>query len=114
MRYNNNKKIEFLRLNKGVGVMKTNNKVLELEISHYKELSQHIKALQAEQEKLRNKLVKEYFGKHEQYADKNGTVLASYVTSIMHVFSSTDFKHDHPHIYADYTREQEVHTFLVK
>ncbi|VVC76010.1 hypothetical protein AQUSIP_13110 [Aquicella siphonis] len=86
---------------------------IERELLHYKALSDQIKRLTDEKEKLKKALVKSYFESHPVYANKDGSVSASYMPIEVTRLDTQLLHEEQPNIYDKYSYTQQEFRFTV-
>jgi hypothetical protein len=87
--------------------------ILEPELIQYKKLSDQIKQLMEEKEKLKKALIKTYFESNHVYANKEGSITASYMPIEVTRLDVKLLQEEQPKMYDQYTYTQEEYRFTV-
>lgn len=94
-----------------VGLIAKNN--MDTSLTRYMEITDSIKALEAEKAKLKTALIKSYFESNAVYQNKDGSIVASYTAQVRHLFDNEKFKDAHSDMYEEFSYEQTVYYLKV-
>lgn len=87
---------------------------IESKLQRMKQLSDSIKALEAEYAMLKNEVIEDHFMSAQEYRTATGLLLASYKGQKRTHFDQSSFKSHHPDVHSLYCQEKVVFTFLLK
>jgi len=89
-------------------------KSIESEIARAKAIKHEMDVLAAEYERIKKYLIETHFAHNEEFVGSEGLVLATYKSQLRVSLDSAKLKKEQADIFDQYSKIQEVKTFLIK